>query len=428
MDNLLDLKDKRNKAVEEMDAILTKAESENRDLTAEETARWDSLDREQEKLAGQIARGERTAGLKAEMQEIHPAAARPTRIVQGGAPAKKEFESFGEFIHAVRFNHNDQRLSYQEFPEVHGEMRQDEGATGGFAVPTQFRDGLLQVTPQQAVIGPRANNLEAGDPPDAAIEMVALDQTNGSAPSNVYGGVTVSWISEGGAKPETDFKIRTIKLEPKEVAGKIIVTDKLLRNWRSSGALIQRQLRGALISAREHAFLTGNGVGRPLGIVNSGAAFEVTRDDAGSITYDDITAMVARKLGNPVWIGSQSILPTLTRMQNYTGSPVTGDGSLVWQPNARDAAGNQLLLGYPILWHERSPLLGTTGDLVLADLSYYLIKPGSGPFVAISEHVYFESNKTVIKIFDNVDGRPWLTAPFAQENTFQVSPFVTLSD
>jgi HK97 family phage major capsid protein len=85
-----------------------------------------------------------------------------------------------------------------------------------------------------------------------------------------------------------------------------------------------------------------------------------------------------------------------------------------------------MLMGYPIMWHERSPALGTKGDLTLADLSNYLIKDGSGPFVASSEHVKFTSNKTVFKIFWNVDGQPWLTAPFTQEGGFVVSPFVTL--
>ncbi len=64
--------------------------------------------------------------------------------------------------------------------------------------------------------------------------------------------------------------------------------------------------------------------------------------------------------------------------------------------------------------------------MLLADWSHYLIKDGSGPFVAASEHVKFTSNKTVIKIFWNVDGAPWLTAPIAEENGYEVSPFVGL--
>lgn len=46
--------------------------------------------------------------------------------------------------------------------------------------------------------------------------------------------------------------------------------------------------------------------------------------------------------------------------------------------------------------------------------------------MAASEHVKFTSNKTVIKIFWNVDGAPWMNEPFKEENGYEVSPFVAL--
>jgi HK97 family phage major capsid protein len=86
------------------------------------------------------------------------------------------------------------------------------------------------------------------------------------------------------------------------------------------------------------------------------------------------------------------------------------------------------LLGIPVMFNERSVALGTAGDVVLADLSQYLIKEGSGPYVAMSEHVYFTTNKTVMKIFWNVDGQPWLDAPIPLEGSTSntVSPFIVL--
>src|SRR5690606_21782404 len=336
-------------------------------------------------------------------------------------------------MHAVTFRPNDQRLAslYYEFEDGRrGEQRMDTGSAGGYMVPEQFRGTLMEVSPQEARIRPRAFVIPAGTPPDAAITMPALDQT-GDVPDNVYGGVTVNWIAEGGQKPETDAAIREIKLEPQEVAGYVTVTDKLLRNWQAAAATIERLLRGAVISAEEHAFMTGVGAGKPLGLVNAGASYVVSRQTASRFSYEDASAMVSRLLmrgGSPVWLLSQSVMPQLLTMRNEIGSPPVGDGSLVWQPNARDGDGNQLLMGYPILWHERSPQLGNKGDAVLADLQYYLIKDGSGPFVAASPHVKFTENKTVIKIFWNVDGQPWLTEPFKQENGYEVSPFVVLGD
>ena len=77
-------------------------------------------------------------------------------------------------------------------------------------------------------------------------------------------------------------------------------------------------------------------------------------------------------------------------------------------------------------WSPLSPALGSVGDVALIDAEHYLIKDGSGPFVAASEHVLFTQNKTVIKAFWNVGGKPWLTAPHYDEGGYQTSPFVVL--
>jgi HK97 family phage major capsid protein len=317
----------------------------------------------------------------------------------------------------VRFNHNDPRLQdlYQERAQSMG-----IGAEGGFAVPTQFRETLLQVTPDQAIFRPRATVIPAGSPPDSEISMPALNQ--GSA-QNMYGGVTVQWIGEGDTKPETSMALKEVKLVPHEVAGHIIVTDKLLRNWGAANAVLSQQLRLATIAAEETAFYSGNGVARPLGIMSSSALITVARSAANTIAYADVVGMYARLRMSmtPVWIASQTCVPQLCTIRD------SGNNNL-WVQNA--AAGiPPTLMGIPVLFHERSVALGTTGDLVLADLSYYMIKDGSGPFVMASEHVYFTSNRTVIKVFWNVDGRPWLDEPIPLEGstTNTVSPFICLS-
>jgi len=108
---------------------------------------------------------------------------------------------------------------------------------------------------------------------------------------------------------------------------------------------------------------------------------------------------------------------------------VDASSRIIWQPDAR--VGNPgTLLGVPIVYKYRQPGLGVTGDLMLADFSAYVIKDGSGPFVAMSDQVHFLKNKTVIKAFWNVDGSPWLTEPIVpstSNSTALASPFVVLS-
>lgn len=428
---LLALRAKKGGVVDKMRAILDTAEAEDRDLTTEEQAEYDGLKAERDTLDKRIGRAEDLAASTAELNSVVPAASRQAGIQRpAGDPASREFESIGEFMHAVLYRPSDQRLQYVDNPgavdpetgELRAEFRMDNNPSGGFMIPPQLRNTIMRVAPQDALVRPRATVIPAGSPPDAGVTIPALDQT-GTNPGNMYGGMTMSWIAEGDEKPETDAKLREITLTPHEVAGTAVVTDKMLRNWQAATTFIEDLMRGAVNAAEDYAFLRGSGAGQPLGVINAGATKYINRATANHVAYADLVGMVGRLLmrgtgQQPVWSIPQAALVDIATMTDP-------EGHYIWKPDARDGFAGTLL-GFPVRWNNRAPLLGTKGDIILADWSYYLIKDGSGPFVAASEHVLFRQNKTVIKIFWNVDGAPWLTAPLKEENGYEVSPFVGL--
>jgi HK97 family phage major capsid protein len=362
--------------------------------------------------------------LEDEAKEIRRRADMAASIQGGNAPdtrkkdeGSSEWRNFGEFLQAVRWNQRDSRLSYQEFEKR--DMQVLPGASGGFLVPPQYSSMILQVQPQDAIIRPRATVIPAGDPPDAPITFPTLNQ---SGARGVYSGVTVAWIAEGARKPQTEPAFLETTLTPKEVATHVVVSDKLLRNAEAASSVVTTLLRRAILAAEDAAYLSGNGVGQPMGIIGHPSSINVGRNNPNVIAYADVVAMFARaKFGGPLcWIASPTTLPQLMTIAD-------GNQRLLWQPNARDGAPGTLL-GFPVLINERSPVLGTQGDLVLADLQYYLIKDGSGIFISASEHVQFLNNKTVIKAFFNVDGQPWLSTPLLLEDGVStVSPFVVLN-
>ena len=338
----------------------------------------------------------------------------------GSDEPQEQFRDFGEFLQTVKYNPHDTALRAKEMSDKTQKrfLNMGIGASGGFIVPEQFSSQIKMVDDQAAIFRPRAQVIPAGDPPDAAITIPALDQ--GGA-RGVYAGVQVTWIAEGAQKPETEPLFREIRLEPNEVAAHVVVTDKLLRNSAAAGALVSSLLRKAIIAAEEDAFLSGNGAGQPLGIIGHPAAIQVARAGAGAIAYNDVVNMYARaKFGGQLaWIGSQTVLPQLMRM-------VDAGNNLVWQSNAREGAPGTLL-GIPFLLNDQSPILGAEGDLILVDLNYYLIKDGSGISLSMSEHPLFTQNRTIIKAFWNVDGQPWLSTPLlARDGVSTVSPFVVL--
>ncbi len=405
------LYDKRAGFVQERQAFLDKILGEARGLTDEERT-------EQERLAVEIRKMDELIELATATIDLPPG------DPAGGAPqpGREEIRDFGEFLQLARFSPNDSRLRPREVtqdPEKR-QLSMGVGAAGGFLVPEQFGPLLAPITPQDAVIRPRATVIPAGSPPDSAITFPALDQ---SGALGVHSGVAVVWISEAHVKPETEPAFLDVKLEPNEVAAHVIVSDKLLRNAPAAGALVSTILRRAIIAAEDQAFLTGTGIGQPLGIVNHAATIAIARAGAGAIAWADVAGMyaVAKTGGRMVWVASPTTLPQLMAMVD----PGAG-GQMIWQPNAREGApGN--LLGFPLIINERSPVLGARGDLMLLDLSYYLIKDGTPLTVAMSEHPRFTQNQTIIKAFWNVDGQPWLTTPLLLEDgVSQVSPFVEL--
>lgn len=409
------LREKKAAAAATMKTLLDTAAESDRDLNAEECAAFDAAKAEAESLDKQIARYgalEAAGGGTTAPAATQPAARGYQPTHAPGPEAKKEFETFGEFMHAVRYNSDDQRLRFEAAQNM------ENGVDGGFAVPTQFVAQLRKAEEQAAVVRPRATVIPAGSPPDAAVTMPALNQSD----TNMRGGVVVNWIGEGDTKPETAAKLKEITLQPKEVAAHVVITDKLLRNWTASESVITELLRGAITQAEELAFIQGNGVAKPLGVINSGAFVAIDRNTGDAIKFVDIATMLAsaKTGGSLVWTYNPTILPQLLTIQDAAGRYIFIQGDAT-----KGIPGT--LMGYPCYPNENQPVLGDPGDLILADWSAYLIKDGSGPFVAASPHVHFVNNKTVIKIFWNVDGQPWSDDTLLGEDGVERSQFVGMA-
>lgn len=422
------LLDRKNALLAKCKAILEAAEAAARLLTSDEEAQIKAAREEIAQVKSQIELvqgfADDEAAAKTEQQQPAPlaAAAKTARTSTAPGPeAKKEFESLEDFMTACISNPNDQRLEYREYKS---EQSFGTGAKGGFAIPRQFLPQVRSIDPEEALVRPRATVIPAGNPPDAEVTFPALDQEPTAAGANqVYAGVTVEKIEEGGLKPETDFNLRQISLQPHEIAARIPMTDKLLRNWQAASNWATLLLRRALNAFEDVQFLTGNGIGGPDGVIDSGAAYAVNRAVANQVALADVKAMFARFKGNEanaVWRCSWS---TWMQFLNMVGD----GGGATNIINVDRSTGNVTIYGIPLKRHERLRTLGQRGDLLLADFSEYLIKDGSGPLVEVGFATgQWERNKRSIKITFNVDGKPWLTKPYRNEENFEVSPFVVL--
>lgn len=409
MDKLQELRKKKSEAITRMRSILDIADAEKRDITEMETKEYDTLEVSLDVLDKDIAREERLLKEEEEMRKVINPVSRPAQTFL--QPDKKEFRNLGEFAWAIKNNQYEERVQQMK-----------DATTGGYAIPPQFNKELLSVSPQEAIIKPRATTIPAGSPPDADFNMVALDQ---GAARNNYGGITVYHQDESDAYTESTMRIKRITLKPKKLTAYVTLSNEAINNWDAASSILQNQMRLAMIGASETDYYSGDGVNKALGILNSPARINVTRATANQITWADVYGMYARcKLtgGNSlVWIASQTVIPQLVQLADASSAAI-------WHPSAAEGQPGTLY-GIPILFNERSPALGTAGDLSLCNLGYYIIKDGSGPTLAVSEHFRFQNAEVAFRLDWRTDGQSWLSEPLVLEGSTAntISPFVILN-
>jgi HK97 family phage major capsid protein len=107
-----------------------------------------------------------------------------------GASEDGKFKSRGEFFQKVWEHGNgfgtDGRLMHTR------NLGENFGDTGGFLVPEEFRPDLMQIPIEQSVIRPRAFTM-----PMASNTLRIPSIRDTSHASNLFGGVSASWGSEG---------------------------------------------------------------------------------------------------------------------------------------------------------------------------------------------------------------------------------------
>jgi len=327
------------------------------------------------------------------------------------------FKNLGEFVQVAILDPSDSRLETRE-------LSAGDGSAGGYTIPPAFVDSVLTLNPNVSIVRPRATIVPSDKgSPDAPCSMPKLKYGS----DGILSGVTVKWIAEGAAKTATEPEFELLTLKAHEVAAYCTLTDRLLRNSSTIQPTVSNLFRNACRLTEENAFLNGSGVGQPLGVLQGGACVNVARAVGNQIAWADMRAMVQsfmwpEDLATACWVTSQSCLDMLLSMESTAGD-------IMVVPSERTGSINKLMImGLPIFVWSAAPVLGSRGDLILADFSKYLIKNGSPLAIDASQHALFTEDKTILRVVWNVDGQPWMQAPLTLEDgATEVSPFVVLA-
>lgn len=307
-----------------------------------------------------------------------------------------------------------------------------EGADGGFLVPETVSDQIMELVYDEANLLARTDTQAiAGN----SIVLKAVDESSRATGSR-RGGVRGYWLSEAEQYAASKPRFRELSLKPHKLGVFYYATDEELAD--STGFALEQKL--AQYAAEEinwlvsEAIVVGDGVGKPLGILNSGCLVTVSKEAgqaADTILYKNIVKMYSRMLPRSVqravWLVNVDTLPQLMSLAFPDASgtvPAFLNGNAF--PSA-SASPYGSLLGRPILVTEHNPTLGDAGDILFVDPAMYKTVTRGGVRAAMSIHVRFDYGETAFRFDFRIDGQPWLDAPITPaKGTATLSPFVAL--
>lgn len=346
-----------------------------------------------------------------------------------GAQVDDLFPTSGEYFHAIwRGNPAKDSAEMQAKFEKLRNFSSDVPSDGGFLIPERLRSELLRVALETAVVRSRARIVPMET---LRVPFPAIDSTTNV--DSVYGGITGFWTEEGGKLQSSQPRFGRVVLDAKKLTAYTEIPSELLSDSLISlTGFVDQFFPEALAFFEDIAFLTGDGVGRPLGVLNGAAAINVSRDTASEVNFVDVINMFARMLPQSmqraVWLASIDTFPQLAQMTITVGTETVSPA--VWLNNGQVIGGPPMtIMGRPVIFTEKVPSLGTAGDLSFVDLGFYLVGDRQAMQARQSDEFKFQNDEVAFRIIERVDGRPWIQSDITPANGGStLSPIVKLSD
>ncbi len=351
---------------------------------------------------------------------------------QYGRPidTKTEFCSLGEqlgaVMHASFGRTMDPRLVCLRAATGQGEAIDSDG---GFLIQRDFASDLVKRIYNLGEMLTRVKHIPITTGANG-LKMFMGEEISRATGSR-WGGIQVYRISEGATVVASKMKVRQLELKLKKLMGLCYVTEELSQDTAAMEAVIREAFPKEMSFVMEDEILNGTGAGQMQGILNSPALVTVAKETgqgAATIQKENIDKMWSRMYAggraNAVWLINQDVEPQLDNMQmviGVGGVPVyLAPGESVETPFAR-------LKGRPVIPVEYCSTLGTVGDIVLVDLSQYLMIDKEGPLGVSSIHVRFINDEEVFRFTMRNDGQPtWITSLAPYKGTATQSAYVAL--
>ena len=269
---IIELRNKRGQKLAAAKAFLESNRTADGFLSEEDDAIYTRLENEITTLGNEIARMERLEALDTELSRpvSAPITAKPEPIAKVDEKTGRASDTYKK---AFWNNNRRQPLT----PEMKNALNEGADSEGGYLVPDEFESTLVQGLNANTIIRAHAHVITTS----SGIHKIPVVASHGSA----------AWIDEEGAFTESDDSFGQVQLDAHKVGTLIKVSEELLNDAAFNlEAYITSEFVRRIGDKEEEAFLTGNGVSKPTGILNAtgGGQVGVTTAKPTEITADEL--------------------------------------------------------------------------------------------------------------------------------------------
>lgn len=380
---ILELREKRAKAWEAAKAFLDSHRNENGVLSAEDDAAYTRMEQDITDLGKEIARLERQEALDRElaMPTSKPLTDRPDAADGRTGRATNEYRS--NFWNLMR--------TKSPMPQVVDALRIGADSEGGYLVPDEYEHTLVQALEEENIFRSLAHIIRTA----SGERKIPVVSSKGTA----------SWIEEGGAFPESDDAFGQVTIGAYKLGTTIKVSEELLNDSVFDlESYIAMEFARRIGAKEEEAFFSGDGSGKPLGVLadKGGAEVGVTAASSTAITADELLdlyySLFSPYRKKAVWVVNDSTIKAIRKLKD-------NNGQYLWQPgliaNAPDT-----ILGRPVKTSAFMPSIAAGAKSILyGDFNYYWIADRQGRTFKRLNELYATTGQVGFLASQRVDGK-----------------------
>lgn len=384
MSKILELRNKRAQLWEQTKNFLEEHRGENGLVDAAAVEQYERMGREVQDLGAEIERLEQQAQIDAQLS------APTTRPVTNKPGVQKKEPAAGTASDEYSTAFWDMMRARGDYAQIRNALSIGTDTEGGYTVPDEFERQLVQALEENNIFRQMAHVIHTS----SGTRKIPIAQDDGEA----------SWIDEGEQIPEDDVSFGQTTLSAYKLGTMIKVSNELLNDsaFDIAGYIAER-FGVRMGNAEENAFINGDGIDKPLGLLDeAGAKVGVTAAAEDAVTFDEIFKLYY-SLKAPYRRQAQFLCNEALVLQLMTIKDK--NDNYIWKPSL-DIAKPDTILGRPLRTSMYMPL-PQAGKKALAfgDYKYYWVADRKARTFRRLNELYARTDQVGFLTTQRVDGK-----------------------